>query len=148
MKVSNKKCRSGSCSWPNKKLGFTLIELLVIFGMITLTIVGYRLAGLLGCAVGFLVVPVVAGIVGLFQCLVKDGIPTLPRCRNGLCSGSSDYEIKRFDDDFFLVCKCGGRYKKFGRRFMQVTDQGGKMPYMIWRPFKGWFPDEEKPDEY
>lgn len=126
--------------------GFTAIELLVVFGIIAFIIVGYRLAGFLGGAIGLLVIPAGAGIVAMFQCLVKDGIPMHPYCQNGRCRGSSNYEIKRFDNDFFLVCKCGGRYKKFGRRFMQITEQGEKIPYLIWRPFRGWFPDKEKPE--
>ena len=64
-----------------------------------------------------------------------------------LVASKKNYEIKRFGDDFYFVCKCGDRYERLGRRFMQVTDDGKIVPYKVWRPFRGWFPDEQKSSE-
>lgn len=134
--------------------GATLIEMLVIFALIGLTIlgakvfhglIGTRWAYVLGGVVGFLVIPGVVALCALFDCLARSGIPNFPRCRSGRCRGGRDYELERFGEELDWVCKCGDRYQRCGRRFMRVNDKGEAVRYIIWRPFRGWFPDEEKP---
>ena len=153
VKELSKERGSRSRAWPNNRPGLTLIELLVVFGITTLTIVGAvvfhkrsssRLGWLLGGFLGFLVIPATAAIWALFEGLVWGGIPTFPCCRNGHCRRERDYELKSFGEEFDWECKCGDRYKRYERRFMQVTDEGEKIPYKVWRPFRGWFPDEER----
>jgi hypothetical protein len=126
------------------KLGLTVIELLVIIGLLILTILGSRLAGLLGGLIGFLMIPVIASIWFLLVAIVKEGIPRIPRCRNGCCRGYRDYKMKRFGEEFNWVCKCGDRYTRCGRRFMQITDKEEKIPCKIWHSFRGWYPDEDQ----
>ena len=144
--------KNGRLKRPYVSRGFTLIELLVLFCMAGLAwigavilhkYVGGRFGSLLGGFVGCMALPVTAAIFGLFMSLLRDGIPSLPRCRNGCCRGS-DYEICRFDDEFDWVCKCGDRYTRRGRLFLQVTDKGEKILCRTWRPFRGWFPAVKK----
>ena len=132
---------------------FTLIELLVLFGIAALTIVGASVLGkyvggrfgwLLGGLAGFLVIPVCGAIWGLFIALAREGIPTLPTCRNGCCCGIDDYAFCVVDKECYWVCKCGDRHRRSGRLFLQVTDKGETTPLSIWRPFGGWFPAEQK----
>ena len=141
-----------SCRY--KKYGATLPEMLVILGILILTIIGakffhQRIEGfwgwLVGGVIGFSIIPLIFILYGLFMALFKEGIPYLPYCRNGRCCGYRDYDLKRFGEELYWVCKCGDRYdrKRTDRRFMQVTETGEKKPYMVWRSFRGWLPDEQ-----
>jgi len=44
---------------------------------------------------------------------------------------------------YAYFCRCGGRYRKTGRRFMEEIPDGSLRPYMIWRAFRGWFPESQ-----
>jgi hypothetical protein len=142
--------KSSRAGKPGVLRGLTLIEILGFLCMAISTFVGAelfhgRIGGrwgwLLGGLIGFLFVPVVVILWALFMSLAVDGIPVHPSCRNGCCRGS-DYELRRFDREFYWVCKCGDRYTRRGRQFLQVTDDGEMIPCRIWRPFRGWFPEE------
>ena len=50
-----------------------------------------------------------------------------------------DYEpVKIGGDRWALCCRCGGTYKKVGRRFVEVGPDGTHRPYLVWRPIEGW----------
>jgi hypothetical protein len=137
-------------------LGFTLIELL---GFIVLVIcmcfgakfIHNRFGGIFGWLLGGFLGFLAFLLVGSALALVKDGfegIPRLPKCRNGCCRGPGnllgdygDYESCKLGDKYYLVCRCGGRYKRNGKRFVVINDDGTETPYLIWRPFRGWFQD-------
>src|SRR3989454_6236744 len=36
-----------------------------------------------------------------------------------------------------------GRFRKTGRRFMEEIPDASLRPYMIWRAFRGWFPESQ-----
>jgi len=128
--------------------GATLIEFLVILSLIGLVAAGVHLFGwLLGVVFG----GVVFLAAGFLVAVLRDGftgIPPLPRCRNGCCagpgllSGHGDYRSERFGEDYIQICRCGIRHKRSDRRFMTVAEDGTKTPYLVWKPYRGWFPDE------
>ena len=137
--------------------GFTLIELLVIVAMLFCILVGARTAQslmggryawLLGGSVGCFSFLLGAAALVLLMDLWTGGLPRLPKCRNGCCRGpgmsrgDGDYDIGRTGEDYHYVCRCGGRYRRRGRRFVIVNDDGTETPYLVWRPFRGWFPDD------
>jgi hypothetical protein len=33
-------------------------------------------------------------------------------------------------------------YKRVGKRFVAVRDDGEESPYLVWKPFRGWYADE------
>ena len=127
--------------------GFTLIELLAFVVLVSFVVVGVHFLGWLrGTIVGF------AGFIfaGSALALVRDGfegIPRLPKCRNGCCRGPGflfghgQYGEVKFGEEYYRVCCCGIRHKRRGKRFVVVNDDGTEVPHLIWRPFKGWFPD-------
>jgi hypothetical protein len=135
--------------------GATLIEFLAFVVLIWFVLAGAHLAhSRYGSWLGSLL----GGVVGLLSfllavlalALVKDGfggMPPLPRCRNGCCRGPGtfrgygDYEIVQFGDQHYRVCRCGIRHKRSGNRFVIVNADGTEIPYLVWRPFRGWFPD-------
>jgi hypothetical protein len=136
--------------------GFTLIEILGFIVFVVCVIYGAKLGqhiaeswygGLLGGVLGAL-----AFIAcGLALAGVKDLWKGwgLPMCRNGCCrgpgyfSGYGDYDIQKSGREYYKVCKCGDRYKRRGNRFVLVNKDSTETPYLIWRPFRGWFLDKE-----
>ena len=135
--------------------GFTLIELLVFIVMIVCVfegakvarhLVGGKYAWVLGGLLGF-----VAFILGgAVLCLLMDlwGGSGLPKCRNGCCRGpgmwrgDGDYTHGQLGEEYHYVCRCGGCYRRHGKRFVVVNDDGTERPYLVWRPFRGWSPDD------
>ena len=145
----------GRCR-PNRRqgsAGFTLIELLAIVVLVFCVIQGVNFGRhivggwygkILGGLAGFLVF-FLGGFAwaALMQLWTGRG---LPKCHNGCCHGprmfgDGDYDIGRVGDEYVWVCRCGGRYRRRGRRFVIVNDDGTETPYLVWRPFRGWFPD-------
>jgi len=97
-----------------------------------------------GVGTFFVVVPAVHGVFLLLsyvERMYRGGIPPFPSCRTGKCH-HANYTYRRSEDGHYgLFCQCGSRYKKQGRRFFEVQPDGSPQPYMIWRAFRGWFPD-------
>ncbi len=129
-------CAGGLCAalWAGKKFG--AIGFLIGFP------VGF-LAALVACTVFFDAALYLQG-----WCLL--GIPWLPPCRNGTCKAgdrfvlSGDYErTGRIKKHELFRCRCGTEYAKTGRHFYEKLPDGTLKPYLVWRPFKGWHPDEQ-----
>jgi prepilin-type N-terminal cleavage/methylation domain-containing protein len=136
---------SSSKPHPDDQRGFTLIELLAF-----IVLAGFLVAGvhLLGWLWGTILGVIAFVLAGSALALLRDGfegIPRLPRCRNGCCRGPGlflgDYGDYRIGDEHDLVCRCGIRHKRRGKRFVVVNDDGTEISHLIWRPFRGWFPD-------
>lgn len=73
--------------------------------------------------------------------IVYSGWPRRPACRNGKCH-SRDYKLQSLGNgQYGFCCLCGLRYQKRGRRFLEVQADGSVRPYMIWKAFRGWFPE-------
>jgi hypothetical protein len=89
----------------------------------------------------FILLPLVPFALGLLASAIYWGMPSYPACRTGTCR-SSNYQRRRLDNgSFALFCNCGAPYRKRGRRFYEVQPDGSLRPYMVWRSFRGWFPD-------
>jgi hypothetical protein len=74
--------------------------------------------------------------------------PFLPACHTGKCQGTreawglGDYQLVQVGDYVVHRCRCGHEYMmRRGRRFMERVPDGTLKPYMVHRPFRGWFPD-------
>jgi hypothetical protein len=48
------------------------------------------------------------------------------------------------DGNAVCRCKCGDQYDKKGRHFYFVNGEGTREPYLIWRSFDGWYPDNDE----
>jgi hypothetical protein len=93
-----------------------------------------------GLIFGFILLPLGAYALGILASLIYFGIP-YPACRTGNCR-SSNYQSRRLDNGrYALFCGCGTPYRKRGRRFYEVQPDGSLRPYMVWRAFRGWFPE-------
>jgi hypothetical protein len=60
-------------------------------------------------------------------------------------AGPGDY-TPVWNDDWTVRgfrCRCGITYQKVGRRFVQLSADGSRKPYLIWSRLKGWIPDRE-----
>lgn len=89
----------------------------------------------------FVLLPLVPFALGLLVSAVYSGMPSYPACRTGKCR-SSNYQRRTLDKGgHALFCACGAPYRKRGRRFYEVQPDGSLHPYMVWRSFRGWFPD-------
>ncbi|HYL63752.1 MAG TPA: hypothetical protein VE077_14125 [Candidatus Methylomirabilis sp.] len=122
----------------------------IIFPFYILMVVGsavwgyHQYGGWRGGIRGLIVVQVIlflAGCVFFLLSMAYAGMPNYPACRTGKCRWNN-YERRRFDDGrVVLACGCGALYRKRGRRFYEVQPDGSLRPYMVWRAFRGWFPD-------
>jgi hypothetical protein len=133
--------------------GATLIEIVVIVAMFYVAWLGARYSQrtmggrwgwLPGGSVGFVLPLIVLGVLAFVSDLAIGGMPRLPRCREGTCRGPDAYKSGKFGEEYHLVCRHGGRYKRHGGKFVIVNEDGTETPYLIWRPFRGWFPDDPK----
>ena len=134
--------------------GCTLIELLVFIAVIVCGLVGahvglhrvgpaygWLLGGFLGCSTPLFGLMLLALLMDLWS---GGGSPN---CRNGCCRGPGmfhgygDYKYRKVGEEYHYVCRCGVRYKRRGKRFVVVNDDGSETPYLVWHPFRGWFPD-------
>jgi hypothetical protein len=140
---------------------FTLIELVCFLMLVAFAIAGAGWGhGRIGGGVGYLV----GGLIGLSAwfagafalAAIRDGfagVPRMPRCKDGTCRGPGlwpgnygNYELRKFGDEYDNVCAHGVRYRRRGKRFVVVNDDGTETPYLIWRPFRGWFADPAAAD--
>jgi len=134
---------------PTQSGKVTLIELgllAIYICLITFSLQwGYhRYGGWYGAVKGLIAVQVVLLLVGvpfgLLASLIYTGM-SYPPCRTGKCR-SSDYRLRGMENEpYALFCGCGMPYRHRGRRFYEVQPDGSLRPYMVWRAFKGWFPD-------
>lgn len=150
-------CHTSLVSHGRTTRGMTLVEFLCFVILLLCAICGaglghhlagrwygYLVGGILG-AVAFLTC--LAALAALLTLWFGGG---LPKCRNGCCrgpglfSGYGDYDIQQLDGKSCEVCKCGDRYRRHGRRFVIVNEDGTETPYLIWRRFRGWRPDVPK----
>ena len=126
----------------------TLVELLVIVGTIACAIYGAMTLGhwlgwvgyALGLVGGGAAITTLIYVLLTLHDLIWWGRPPLPACRNGKCK-ADDYELRCVGEEFDWFCKCGTRYRKKPRRLYEVRSDGSLGRYMIWKPFRGWFPD-------
>jgi hypothetical protein len=136
---------------------FELLNFLLVVGfVISGVLVGQNLFGwpgavggfALGVAAGLLRLDGIYRIGGYLEDMLYRGRPRRPVCKNGTCHL---YDYKAAWEEivagprrymFRLTCHCGTSYQRLGRRFMVVLPDGSLEPYMVWRPFRGWFPDE------
>jgi hypothetical protein len=138
-----------------RRSGFTLPELLFCLMLMLGGLVGSCVGGLhfrwIGVLVGFPAGFLATAVAVLLLMAVPESLwlagPMYPPCHNGSCRGRrwpadiGDYEIKNVDGDIVLRCRCGREYDRIGRRFMERLPDGTLKPYMVHRPFRGWFPD-------
>lgn len=124
--------------------------ILLALGALTVSLLAAERWGwagaLLGLIVGF------AGIFGALYLILTIWVIAergwFPCCHRGICCGNwrdplGDYDIVRFGDDHGYRCKCGFEYMKKGRRFMLRRPDGTLEPYMVWKPLRGFVPDDE-----
>ena len=136
--------------------GLNLFELLFLFLILYLGFTAAAwaknhygwIAGIAGFAFGFLILPLAFAFLGRVMDLAFEGRPRFPTCRNGKCR-SDDYKVvslkgrnRWIGTRYGLFCKCGTKYEKKGRRFLEVLPDGSRRPFMIWRSFRGWFADD------
>jgi hypothetical protein len=89
----------------------------------------------------FVVLPFVPFALGLLASAIYWGMPSYPACRAGKCR-QFNYQRRVLEKGgHALFCGCGAPYRKRGRRFYEVQPDGSIRPYMVWRAFRGWFPD-------
>jgi hypothetical protein len=134
---------------PTQNGKVTLIELaFLILNILLITLAvrwAYYRSGWRGVA-GFFAIYALLPFVGFgllyFMALIYTGNPYYPACRTGKCHRRSDYQQERLGNgERAVCCQCGTRYRKRGRRFLEVQADGSVHRYMIWKAFRGWFPD-------
>ena len=117
---------------------------------------GYQYFGWPGTIGGLVLGPVayvVAVMVplGTYELLRREWPPV---CADGKCKGGfwhkpGTYELVVVFDiadhraHVLHRCRCGHPYEHVGRCFMERLPDGTLRPYMIYRPYRGWFPDTE-----
>src|SRR5437879_5317547 len=111
----------------SKQSGQTAIELgfaMVSVGIGTVVAMWAKsrfgwIGGVLGFAVGTVSLYCVGRFVAFVEAITYRGRPPFPVCRGGKCH-CDDYKYQRLEDGAYgLFCRCGMRYKKRGRRFME-----------------------------
>jgi hypothetical protein len=133
------------------RIGATTIELIVIGVAFCIGLVcGFESVERWGAwtfPLGF-VGGVVATLLVLLGVAVADTYlwsgspPHPPTCRSGKCKWE-EFEIRTLgDDDAGHFCRCGDRYDKRGRRWVEILPDGTIGPFMIWRPLRGWTLEE------
>jgi hypothetical protein len=151
-------CRAKEVPQEHIAVGITLVELVCILALMASIIMGakygyhftgswygYLLGGILGFIVFFVFIFALGSVINLWS---GSG---LPKCRNGCCRGpgfligsEGDYEFQVIDGEPYELCKCGDRYRRQGKRFVLVNEDGTETPYLIWRRLRGWVPDKEQ----
>ena len=126
--------------------------LVLLVGLVVARYAGARF-GWLGFVLGFIVgilascgvfvggIWLVTSLIGLFT-----GIPEFLPCRCGKCKDAQthfgDYTPEMVGDRIGVRCQCG-LYVRQGKQVMEVLPDGTHKPYMVWKPFRGWYPDGE-----
>jgi hypothetical protein len=132
-----------------RRAGLTLIELnaccVLLAGGLAVAVAAARRYGWLGGLIGFFVGLLVwAGVLALLitagEALWLAGA-RLPRCHSGLCRTTAHYDVVNAEGTWVLRCRCGRDYVREGRRFLERLPDGTIQPYMVHRPFRGWFRD-------
>ena len=112
---------------------------------------GFLLGVPVGLFVAFGVLYGVALMLAFLESLLWGGIPYLPLCGNGKCksgllSDFGDYEPAEHDGEWggYFRCRCGRLYHRDRKkgRVLEVLPDGTHTPYMVWKAFRGWRPDE------
>lgn len=127
----------------------TLIELFVFLINVAVGVAVSRWAGaryglagyIAGFPVGFSILICAFAAICWLDDMWRLGRPRFPVCRNGKCY-EGDYHHNEVDGRFVCRCLCGVEYKHDGRRFCEVLPDGSLRPYLVWRAFRGWYPDE------
>ena len=129
----------------------TLIEFIsVIFYLvigISGAVYGGEHYGFFGAILGFFA-PIVAVtavflFLGYLETWVWVGRPSIPQCEEGKCE-KGDYELTWISErQNAYRCKCGHLYDKCGRRFFKIDENENVTPYLVWKAFRGWRPDDQ-----
>ena len=116
---------------------FELIYAIIVItaGLFCAKLIGTHF-GIIGWIVGFIsgslsAVLTLFGFNKFGDALTKR-FPPKPNCKTGRCS-PNDYKIiglSNEKDGVIFQCKCGTRYLKKGKRFMEICDDGNTVPYM------------------
>jgi hypothetical protein len=139
----------------------TLFELLAFISWVgcgvAAAMFGHHLFGWAGAIGGFVLGAAGAlfALLWIFKAgsyledMLYRGRPRRPICKNGICQfgdykGTWDHAAPNRRHRFQFRCQCGIRYEHMGRRFMEVLPDESLKPYMVWKPFCGWFPDDEE----
>jgi len=91
--------------------------------------------GVIGWIFGFIIgiIFAVVALITLKKCsnIFDKRYPIIPSCKNGKCT-FDDYEVIKCleDNSTFFRCKCGIKYIKKGKHFMEIIGDGSAIPYM------------------
>ena len=55
--------------------------------------------------------------------------PIRPLCKHGKCA-AMDYQLIELREDGVFLCRCGTKYIRKGRRFLELREDGSCSPYM------------------
>ncbi|MGD2175544.1 MAG: hypothetical protein PVJ27_09080 [Candidatus Brocadiaceae bacterium] len=138
-----------------RRTGVTLSEMLFCLVLVLGGLVGSYVGGLhfrwIGVLVGFPLGFLAAAVGLLLLVAIPESLwlagPMYPPCHNGSCKGRrwpadiGDYDTVVVGEELVLRCRCGRDYDREGRRFMERLPDGTLKPYMVHRPFRGWFED-------
>ncbi len=129
----------------NRRAGRTLTECLtcqLLLGLGLLgSLVGSRRYGPVDSLLGVAGVLLGLGLMLLaawIHDLLYRGNPYLPACRS---CGAMDYAADQASRYYVWRCRCGRSYSREGRRFVEYTEEGRAVPYLVWRPLRGWRED-------
>ena len=147
--------------FPVSERGDVMVGFRELYGCVLLTFCGLGVGSLAAVRFGWpgAILGFAVGFVGAFLliwalvwtiCFLEQSGAYLPLCHGGTCRGGrkpmdkADYEWARKQGVDYR-CKCGHEYvmKGGGRRFLQRLPDGTLKPYMVHRPFRGWFPDAD-----
>jgi hypothetical protein len=128
----------------------TLIELIVFLINVAMGVAISCLAGgrygltgyIVGFPIGFVSLICVLAAMAWLDDMWRRGRPSFPVCRNGKCR-AGEYRYSQVEGRLVCRCQCGTEYKRAGRRFSEVLPDGSIRPYLVWRAFRGWYPDDE-----
>jgi hypothetical protein len=140
-------------------VGMDCVLLVLVLGACGLAVAwfGAERFGWLGCLLGFALgaaggFAILYGVLQACAHLWKGRGGWFPPCHTGRCRKGAplekggDYESTMVDGELVYRCKCGRDYVMLdgGSRFLERLPDGTLRPYMIHKPFRGWFPDREE----